>query len=302
MTKVYVVILNWNRPKDTLECVNSVFALIKDNFEITVVVVDNASTDNSVKLLTKLGSKIVLVQNTSNLGFSGGNNVGIKYALTHHADYVLVLNNDTLVKNDLLQRLLHSAKAENAYLVCPKIYFAKGFEFHKSRYKPNEQGKVLWAVGGVIDWNNIYASNRGVDEVDRGQYNTLTEVAFAPGTCLLAKADLLNKIGLFDEKYFLYMEDVDLSVRAKRAGFKVICDPSAVIWHKVAGSSGIGSKLNDYYITRNRLLFGMKYAKNRTKLALIKESIQLLLFTGRKWQRRAIVDAYIGNFGQGSWK
>lgn len=302
MTKVYVVILNWNRPKDTLECINSVLALDKGKLSISIVVVDNASTDNSVKLLKKLGSKIVLLQNASNLGYAGGNNVGIKYALAQDAKYVLILNNDTILKEDLLQRLVLSAKAENAGLVCPKIYFAKGFEFHKNRYKPTDLGKVLWAVGGKIDWNNVYASNRGVDEVDSGQYNKLSEVGFAPGTCLLLKAQVLKEVGLFNEKYFLYMEDVDLSVRAKRLGWKVICDPSAVIWHKVAGSSSIGGNLNDYFITRNRLLFGLKYAKIRTKFALIKESILQLIFTGRKWQRRAIVDAYFGNFGKGSWK
>ena len=112
--------------------------------------------------------------------------------------------------------------------------------------------------------------------------------------------EVLEKVGLFDEKYFMYYEDTDLSLRIRKAGFKVLYVPTGIVWHKIAQSSGIGSDLNDYYITRNRLLFGVKYAKLRTKLALFKESIRFLI-NGRKWQKRAVIDYFIGNFEKGSW-
>jgi hypothetical protein len=115
------------------------------------------------------------------------------------------------------------------------------------------------------------------------------------------RSEALKNAGLFEEKYFMYLEDADLSQRLKRKGWEVLYTPKAEIWHKVAQSSGIGSDLNDYFITRNRLLFGMRYAALRTKFALIRESIRLLL-TGRKWQKTGIRDFYLGRFGRGSWK
>jgi len=111
---------------------------------------------------------------------------------------------------------------------------------------------------------------------------------------------MFQKIGLFDKKYFLYFEDVDLSLRVKKAGFKVIFCPKAKIWHLNSGSSGSGSSLHDYFITRNRLLFGMKYASLRSKIALIKESLELLK-NGRKWQKIGVRDFYFRRYGKGSW-
>jgi GT2 family glycosyltransferase len=118
---------------------------------------------------------------------------------------------------------------------------------------------------------------------------------------MLLRSEALKDIGLFDEKYFMYLEDADLSQRLKKKGWEVLYAPKTEIWHKVAQSSGIGSDLNDYFITRNRLLFGMRYAKCRTKLALVKESFKLLL-TGRGWQKIGVRDFYLGRFRKGSWK
>ena len=111
----------------------------------------------------------------------------------------------------------------------------------------------------------------------------------------------LEKVGLLDEKYFMYLEDLDYSERIKKAGFKIIYEPKAIVWHKNAQSSGVGSDLNDYFFTRNRLLFGMTYAPIRTKFALIRESGRLAV-KGRKWQKRGVVDFYLRNFEKGSWK
>src|SRR3989344_360711 len=108
-------------------------------------------------------------------------------------------------------------------------------------------------------------------------------------------------VGMFDDKYFLYYEDADLSMRIKKKGFKIVYVPSSIIWHKNAGSAGgSGSMLQDYYITRNRLLFGFRYAPFRSKLALFRESLSLL-FRGRQWQKCGVIDFYLGKLGRGSY-
>ncbi len=304
MVKVAIVVLNWNGLADTKSVLKDIKKLNKSGLEIELVVVDNGSTDGSVEGLRSIKTQNVsytFLENSENLGFAGGNNVGIKYSLDKGADLVLILNNDIILdKNFLVEMVKNFLENPKIGAVSPKIYFAKGYEFHKDRYKEKDLGKVIWYAGGDIDWDNVYGATSGVDEVDIGRYNLEKNTDFATGTCMLVSREVLEKVGVFDEKYFLYYEDTDLSVRIKKAGFRVLYEPDAIIWHKVAQSSGIGSSLNDYFITRNRMLFGFKYAKLRTKLALIRESINLLL-NGRKWQKTGIRDFYLMRFGKGSW-
>ncbi|KKU58466.1 MAG: Glycosyl transferase family 2, partial [Candidatus Amesbacteria bacterium GW2011_GWA2_47_11b] len=111
---------------------------------------------------------------------------------------------------------------------------------------------------------------------------------------------VLEQIGLIDPKYFLYYEETDLCVRASRAGWKLYYVPESIVWHRVGQASGIGSPLADYYTTRNRLLFGLRWAPPRTKLALFRQSLQHLV-SGRPWQRKGVVDFYLGRFGRGSY-
>ncbi|OGH16027.1 MAG: hypothetical protein A3C30_00785 [Candidatus Levybacteria bacterium RIFCSPHIGHO2_02_FULL_40_18] len=310
MTKIFVIILNFNGAHNTLECLKSLEKLdIPKNVAIEPLVVDNSSTDDSVREIKKEFPKITLVGNQTNIGFTGGNNEGIRYSLKNGADFTILLNNDTIVHPDLIKNLLNSFTRDtrdtlDTLLIggaVPKIYFEKGYEFHKDSYKESERGKVIWYAGGQMDWDNLIGGNIGVDEVDRGQFNTRMETELATGCCFMLRADLLQKVGLFDDRYYLYYEDADLSERIKRAGFKIIYEPKAILWHKVAESSGgSGSDLQDYYITRNRLLFGMTYAPIRTKLALFRESFNLLR-NGRKWQKRGVLDFYLRKFGRGSF-
>jgi hypothetical protein len=279
--------------------------IIPHEVELSVIVVDNASTDNSVEELKNIKFKNIqyeIVENDRNLLFAAGNNVGLKHAINHGADYAIVLNNDTFVDKKLLIELIKIASANpRVGIICPKIYFAKGFEFHKDKYKNFDLGKVIWYAGGDVDWNNVYATNHGVDEIDKGQFNKTGETDFATGACMLIRILALKKVGLFNEKYCMYLEDADLSMRMKKNGWEVFFAPGAVLWHKVAQSSTIGGDLNDYFTTRNRMLFGLKYAPLRTKLALIRESIGLLK-NGRKWQKKGVIDFYTMKYGKGSWK
>lgn len=299
MRSIAIVILNFNGEKDTLECLKSIDKLETDGFELLTIVVDNGST----KTFSFGNFQFKLIRNKYNLGFSGGNNVGIRYALKNNVDYICILNNDTIVDKSLVLELLKLAQSDESIgIVAPKIYFAKGYEFHKNRYEESEKGKVIWYAGGVMDWRNVIGVHRGVDEVDHGQYEKVQETDFASGCCMFVKSEVFQKIGFFDEKYFLYYEDNDLSQRAKREGFRIVYSPKAVLWHKNAGSAGgSGSELQDYYITRNRLLFGMRYAPFRSKISLIKESIALF-FSGRNWQKRGVSDSYLSRFGRGSFK
>jgi len=308
MKKVFLILLNWNSAKTTVDCLESLKKINLGNFELEMVVADNGSTDGSQKVLRSAiakelgqGFTFTLIENKKNLGFAEGNNVGIRYALEKEADYVCLLNNDTRVSADFLLQLVKVAEKDDQIgIVGGKIYFEKGCEFHKDRYKKEELGKVIWYAGGKIDWKNVYPIHVGVDEVDVGQYDQQKETEYVNGCLMLIKKEVFNKIGLLDSKYFAYFEENDFCQKAKKAGFKLIYTPKSIIWHLNASSSAPGSFLHDYFLTRNRLLFGVRWAPLRSKAALIKESLRLL-FTGRKWQKIGIRDFYLGKLGEGSW-
>lgn len=302
MTKIFIIILNFNGWQNTIECLSSIKKLdTQKNINVEPLVVDNASSDDSVKKIKEEFPKVTIIENRTNLGFTGGCNEGARYALKNSADFVMLLNNDTIAHPDLVKNLLGSFDHDSVGGVVPKIYFAAGFEFHKDRYKSSDKGRVIWYAGGKMDLKNLIGVNIGVDEVDQGQFEVRMETELATGCCFMIRSDVLENVGLFDDRYFLYYEDADLSARIKKTGFKIIYEPKAVVWHKNAESSGgSGSDLQDYYITRNRLLFGMTYAPARTKIALLRESLNLLI-TGRPWQKKGIRDFYLRRFGRGTF-
>lgn len=298
MKKVAIVTVDFNNHSATRDCLESLQKLDTKGIELSVIVVDNASTEN---LPFSSKKNVTILRSEKNLGFTGGNNKGITYALSQGSDYVLLLNNDTEVDKQLLQELLDVFDSHpHVGMAVPKIYFAKGYEYHKSRYSQKELGHVIWYAGGNIDWANVFSVHRGLDEVDHGQYDKKQEVSFASGCCVLISRDVLEQVGMFNDRYFLYFEDADLSERVQKAGFSIWYQPSAVVWHKNAASSGSGSALHDYFLTRNRMLLGMMYAPLRTKLALLRESIRLFI-AGREWQKKGIRDFYLGRFGKGRW-
>lgn len=291
--KVYVIIVNWNGWKDTIVCLESLANVNTNRASLEIVVVDNGSTNESVSQIRRKFPKITLLPMEKNLGFTGGNNVGINYAVDHGANFVWLLNNDTFVDTNVLSFI--SAFDDPTVGICgSKIYFAPGREFHHDRYTKRERGKVLWYAGGLIDWDNMYASHRGVDEIDHGQYDKREETPFVTGCSMIMRRDVMKKIGLLDDRYYLYLEDLDYCLRAKQRGFKLLYVPTSALWHVNAGSSDRpGNPLHEYYMTRNRLLLGFRYAPIRTKFALVREALR---FTS-PIRRKAVTDWLLGKFG-----
>jgi GT2 family glycosyltransferase len=298
MLKIAIVTVNFNGEKDTLELLDSLKSLSSPTYETKIIAVDNASSDNFVKTASKKYPPVDILQNGVNKGFSGGYNRGLPHALIWGADYVLIINNDALTPDKkLLPTLLESfRKNPEAGIVVPKILFAPGFEFFKDRYKKEDTGKVIWFAGGKFDWRNVMSIHRGIDEVDEGLYDGETEIDFATGCCFLVKREVLEKVGLFNEEYFAYFEDAEYSKRILEAGFKIFYNGKTSIYHKVSQTTRTGSSLTDYYLTRNRLYFGFKYASKRTKFALWRQALTQLI-SGRPSQRSGVSDFFSGKTG-----
>lgn len=303
MDTVAIIIVNWNGWKDTLECLASIQALKTDSYVIRTIVIDNHSSDHSVARIRSTYPRLDIIENEKNLGFTGGNNRGIHIALNGNASYIWLLNNDTIVDQNALLPLVEACSKGSTAIAGSKIYFYRGYEYHKKRYKRSDIGHILWYAGGVIDWRNMYASHRGVDEVDCGQYDTSEETSFITGCSMMIASQVVSSIGLFDNSYYLYLEDVDFCLRAKRAGYQMVYIPSSNVWHKNAQSSDKpGSLLHQYYLTRNRLHIGLTYAPIRTKAALLREGARMLVF-GTKTERQGVSDALMGRLGERyTWK
>jgi len=298
MNHVAIILVNFNGKRDTLACLDSLSHLSHPDITITTYVVDNASVDGSSEEIEKKYPTCHIIHSRQNLGFSGGNNLGIVSARIIGVDAVWLLNNDTIVDKYALMALWKTSKEKNVGIVGSKIYFAKGSEYHKDRYKEKDLGNVIWYAGGLVDWNNIYASHIGVDEVDRGQFSKMCDTEFTSGCSMFITRVALERVGLLDEKYFMYLEDVDYCMRARKKGFRTVFEPSSRIWHVNASTSGgPGSPLHNYYLTRNRILFGLRYAPIRSKFALIRQSI-LQLFTAPPLQKKAVSDGLSGHFGK----
>jgi GT2 family glycosyltransferase len=303
--EVAIIILTTNALAMTEEQLKDVAKLDTGGLVVECLVVDNGSedgTEDAIKNYKLPNMDYKFIQSGANLGFAGGNNVGIKDAVKRGFDYVILMNNDLILPRDLVIKLTGFLESNaDVGIASPKMYFAPGYEFHKDRYNKSELGKVFWYAGGIIDWKNIYSSHRGVDEIDAGQYNQVAETDFANGACVIIRNELFKKIGYLDDSLFLYWEDADFSQRVNKIGYKVIYFPETCIWHKVSASTGgSGSPSNDYFLIRNRYYFAMRYANFRARFAVFRDTLKLV-FAGRPWQKKGGMDALIGIKGMGAW-
>ncbi len=272
--RISIVILNWNGVNDTLECIDSLNKITYKNYEI--IVVDNNSEFTDTELLKSklINEKVILIFNDKNLGFSGGNNVGIKEALTNNSDFILLLNNDTIVESDFLARLVDYASADQKVgIAVPKINYYS---------EPSR----IWYAGGFI--SKIRGSGYTIGEgATDDKYTKNKFVSFATGCCMLIKKDVINKVGLLDENYFLYLEDTDYSFRAIKSGFNIYYVSKSIIYHKVnAATAKDNSLLPIYYTLRNRLYFARKnlgaYYLFVVVYLLLAFAIKLLFSSNRK--------------------
>jgi hypothetical protein len=296
---ISIIIVNFDTPEITRECLNSLTKIKAEEFDYQIIVVDNGS-QQTLKLPKKINNQpIDLIRTEANIGFTGGNNLGISHAVkTYNPDYFLLLNSDTTVDKDFLHELFLCIQGKNRGIASSKILFEKNYEFYKNDYPKQYLGKIVWFAGGVIDWQNLMAFHRGVDEVDRDQFDHLTETDFATGCSMLLKRELIEEVGILDKKYFLYLEDVDYSLRASKKGYKIVFCPQSVVYHKNAGSSdGSGSRVHLYYQTRNRLLFFFKYSSWRRKMTVIRFAFDRLL-NGSPIERQAVSDFFLNRYGK----
>ncbi|EKD90465.1 MAG: hypothetical protein ACD_31C00005G0091 [uncultured bacterium] len=277
--KVAVVILNYKVKELALSCVKSVKTSTYKNLKIYLV--DNNSRDGIDESDLK---DVEFIQTGDNLGYSGGNNVGIKMALKDGAEMVFILNPDTEVEKDTIEVLFEQMNKLNADIASPKIYF-KGT-------------KTIWYAGGIFDEKNVLGSHRGVDQKDEGQFEESIDTDFATGAAIMVRKEVFDKIGLFDQRYFLYYEDSDFCLSAKKAGFKIMYISKAIVYHSNASSTGLGSSLQDYFITRNRMLLASKFLPFRTRFALFREALKNFSNSVR---RQALFDFLLSKFGKGSF-
>ena len=242
-----IITINYNGYKDTCELIDSI--PFKEDME--VIVVDNGSTKNEASTLQERYPRIEVIRSNQNLGFAGGNNLGLKAA---KGKYLFLVNNDTVFKEFnpkvLIRRLESSSKIG---MVCPKIRFA-------------------WAnnpiqFAGYTPLSTITIRNKaiGYGEEDQGLYDTPHQTPYAHGAAMMLKREVIDKVGLMPECYFLYYEELDWSMMITRAGYEIWYEPNCTIYHKESQSTGQNSPLRTYYITRNRLLLVKRNFKGLKK-------------------------------------
>ena len=244
--KVAIIILNWNGRDDTLACLESVFEIDYPNYE--VIVVDNGSSDDSVPAIRQRFPPVQLIETGENLGYAGGNNVGIEHALQSGSDYLFILNNDTTVAPDILKHLVAAAETYPDTAAFGPIVLEM------------ERPDIIWTAGehfaadGLSCVHHLQGSRLSeLDGLDRQEWDWINGAAF------FARAKVWREIGLFDSRFFLVYEESDWCFRARRAGYRCRVVPEARVWHKVAGSfGGEASPLRAYFSARNQLLFAEK--------------------------------------------
>lgn len=318
MATIGIILLNFNSTRLTKKCLKSLFSTKDDQDTYHVLIWDNASVESPSPSDFPYCQ---LVLSPTNDGFALGNNRAVQTLLKSQTpDYLLLLNNDTRVTKGMIRQLIVTHEsAPDVGIVVPKIYFEKGYEFHKKEYDHSKQGKVLWFAGGGIDWRNVILFHKGVDEVDRGQFDLNTnslqslssangvrhnlerllfedslqpqlvgttstkateyDTQFATGCCFLITPKLWKKLHGFDANYFMYYEDADLSLRLKKFKKRIVFEPRSTLYHLNAGSSGGSGSSLHVYYQTRNRL------RFGLKYASLKAKLLLLLEARRQYSQ-----------------
>ncbi len=275
--KVITVILNYRNAPDTIECVRSIFKNSYPNHEC--ILIDNASADGSAAILRKEFPHIPLIENTANLGYAGGNNIGIDCALHNGADYVFILNNDALLgaPETIGQLVDIGERDQKATIIAPRICYH------------NEPDRIN-SLGTSMDWLRLRPYQGLCGQIDQDPGRPLQNAVIIPGSALLLKKELIERVGKFNESYFLIHEDADLCYRNRKAGFKNIVLPQSTVYHKVSRTLSRYPFLSEYYSTRNFLYLAKTHATFLEKLSVmlgvlmfsIQRAFQFLFDSNRK--------------------
>ena len=251
--KVAVILINWNSFPLTAGCIESLCAMKYTDYDI--IVVDNDSTDNSRQLLTEKFARIILLKSDKNLGFTGGNNLGMQYAIQHGYTYQLLLNNDTFVADNFLELLVnYMDKQPEAGAIQPLIYC-------------NHNRELVWNAGSYYNHWLGYCYTVNYHKILEPKNNLTREVDWITGCAFFIRTSVLLKTGLLAENMFMYYEDIDCSFRIRKAGFKLIFYPQSVIYHiagmsnknQVKGKEGFINPVVHYLNIRNRIWMLKKY-------------------------------------------
>lgn len=271
---VSIVTVNYNQSAATCDMLQSLYASGYPNLEVFVV--DNASPSDHPEIIKEIFPQIILIQSAKNLGFAGGNNLAIRQA---KGDYIYLLNNDTIIPEKHINLLLNALTNEHETgIVCPKI---------KSFDDPN---LILFA--GFTPMSSITVRNKiiGFAEKDFGQHDQRKQSAYAHGAAMMLKREVIEKVGLMNEQYFLYYEEIDWSVRIRKAGYTIGYIPETYILHKESLSTGKNSPLKSYYINRNRVLFVLH------NISGIQRMLSVIYQIGIAIPKNILVDAFCGQF------
>lgn len=244
---VAVILVAYGGRDDTIACLVS---LAKSDYSnCKIILVDNVSPDNTTQLVSVEYPDVEIIKSKTNLGFAGGNNLGIDYAISINAEYIFLLNNDTEIASSAIGNLVGSAlKIDKLGAIGPLIYY-------------HEKKSLIWSAGGKINFrcSNLY--HRGIREIDKKQFDSLEEVDYLTGCALMFPSELVSTVGKLDESFWMYYEDADFCQRLKKAGYVIMFEPSAKVWHKISSSTGGNlSRKKMWFKFRSGMMFFKRYS------------------------------------------
>jgi GT2 family glycosyltransferase len=294
---VCVIILSWNQRDLTLACLESLTALDYPAQRIEKVVVDNGSIDGTLRAIQARYQDVMILKTGDNLGYGGGNNFGIQYALRAGSEYTLIVNSDVLLAPDALTQLVSVAKrSHNAACLGPKVYH---------REAPHH----IQSAGILLD-RRFRSHHRGRDQIDAGQFDEVVEVDAVIGCTMLLSRQALEVVGMLDTRYFMYREEIDWCCRARSKGFRVLYVPAAKVWHRNPDTSDTALPRITYYMTRNSyLLLRTQHASIATIAHTTAQNLLWLVnwTISPKWRHKkeqrdslfkGLVDALLGRYGR----
>lgn len=298
---VYVVVLNWNQCALTLACLESLLAVDFPQDLLNVLLVDNASTDGTPEQVRERFPAVAVVQNQHNLGYAGGNNVGIRIALEKGAQFVCLLNNDvTVTPGFLLPLLIELQQHGDVGAVTPLVMEQSGSE-------------PVGVLGSLVDRRTAEVHHvRGAEAATAASSGQPATVDAVHGAAMLARRDAFERAGLLDEAYYLYYEETDWCLRVQEAGYRIVAVPASVVWHRGSATLGSTSLALEYYMNRNQLRFIARHWSGMRGLlilgcAVLRQALTIAAYSVkphggqrvpcRNARLRALRDAILGRWG-----